>query len=133
MNLQVGIDPTGGNNPWSPNIIWSAPAESFDKFTQFVVEAVAQNNVVSVWTKSQAEHAAATRGCVRGRGEPECGARRCQAGQGRAQASHEVDARNYDDEGDYWLERDYLDGGDDADGGGDAGSGQTGYFDAHRH
>ena len=53
MNLQVGIDPTGGNNPWSPNIVWTAPAESFDKFTQFVVEAVAQNNVVSVWTKSR--------------------------------------------------------------------------------
>jgi LysM repeat protein len=53
MNFQVGIDPTGGNNPWSPNIIWTAPAESFDKFTQFVVEAVAKNNIVSVWTKSK--------------------------------------------------------------------------------
>ena len=52
MNLQVGIDPTGGNNPWSPNIIWTAPAESFDTFTQFAVEAVAKNNVVSVWTRS---------------------------------------------------------------------------------
>jgi LysM repeat protein len=53
MNFQVGIDPTGGNNPWSPKIIWTAPAESFDKFTQFVVEAEAKNNVVSVWTKSR--------------------------------------------------------------------------------
>ena len=53
MNLQVGIDPTGGNDPWSSNIIWTAPAESFDKFTQFVVEAVAQNSIVSVWTKSK--------------------------------------------------------------------------------
>lgn len=53
MNLQVGIDPTGGNNPWSSNIVWTAPAESFDTFTQFVVEAVAQNNIVSVWTKSR--------------------------------------------------------------------------------
>ena len=52
MNLQVGIDPTGDNNPWSPNIVWTAPAESFDKFSQFVVEAVAKNNVVSVWTRS---------------------------------------------------------------------------------
>src|SRR5512136_360113 len=52
MNLQVGIDPTGGNDPWSSNIVWTAPAESFDTFTQFVVEAVAKNNVVSVWTKS---------------------------------------------------------------------------------
>ena len=53
MNLQVGIDPTGGNNPWSSNIIWSAPAESFDKFTQFTVDAIARNNIVSVWTKSK--------------------------------------------------------------------------------
>ena len=52
MNLQVGIDPTGGNDPWSSNIIWTAPADSFDKFTQFSVEAIAKNNVVSVWTKS---------------------------------------------------------------------------------
>jgi LysM repeat protein len=55
MNLQAGIDPTGGNNPWSPNIIWSAPAESFDTFSQFTVEAVAKNNTVSVWTKSRPE------------------------------------------------------------------------------
>jgi LysM repeat protein len=53
MNFQVGIDPTGGNNPWSPNIVWTAPAESFDKFAQFVVDAVAKNNIVSVWTKSK--------------------------------------------------------------------------------
>jgi LysM repeat protein len=52
MNLQIGIDPTGGNDPWSSNIVWTAPAESFDKFSQFVVEAVAKNNVVSVWTRS---------------------------------------------------------------------------------
>ncbi len=55
MNFQVGIDPTGGNNPWSSNIIWTKPAESFDKFTQFAVEAEAKNNVVSVWTKSAPE------------------------------------------------------------------------------
>lgn len=53
MNLQVGIDPKGGNDPWSPNIIWTSPAESFDRFTQFVVEAEAKNNIVSVWTKSK--------------------------------------------------------------------------------
>ncbi len=55
MNFQVGIDPTGGNNPWSSNIIWTSPAESFDKFTQFSVEAVAKNNIVSVWTRSAPE------------------------------------------------------------------------------
>ena len=55
MNLQIGIDPTGGNDPWSSNIVWTAPAESFDKFTQFSMETVAKNNVVSVWTKSAPE------------------------------------------------------------------------------
>ncbi|NTU62265.1 MAG: LysM peptidoglycan-binding domain-containing protein [Chloroflexi bacterium] len=57
MNMQVGIDPTGGNDPWSSNIIWTSPAESFDKFTQFAVEAVAKNNIVSVWTKSRPMYA----------------------------------------------------------------------------
>ncbi|HET7377612.1 MAG TPA: LysM domain-containing protein [Anaerolineae bacterium] len=52
MGMQVGIDPYGGNNPWSSNIIWAPVQESFDHFSQFTVEAVAQNSVVSVWTKS---------------------------------------------------------------------------------
>ncbi len=57
MGMQVGIDPTGGNNPWSSNIVWSPVQESYDKFSQFVVEAVAKNNVVSVWTRSHPTYA----------------------------------------------------------------------------
>jgi LysM repeat protein len=53
MGMQVGIDPYGGNNPWSANIIWAPVQESFDKFSLFAVEAVARNKVVSVWTKSR--------------------------------------------------------------------------------
>ncbi len=53
MGMKVGIDPYGGNNPWSSNIIWSPVQESFDHFSQFSVEAVAQSNIVSVWTRSQ--------------------------------------------------------------------------------
>jgi LysM repeat protein len=53
MGMKVGIDPYGGNNPWSPNIVWSPVQESFDHFSPFSVEAVAQNSVVSVWTRSQ--------------------------------------------------------------------------------
>jgi LysM repeat protein len=53
MGMQVGIDPYGGNNPWSANIIWAPVQESFDHFSQFIVEAVARNSVVSVWTKSR--------------------------------------------------------------------------------
>ena len=57
MGMQVGIDPTGGNNPWSSNIVWSPVQESYDKFSQFAVEAVAKNNVVSVWTRSHPVYA----------------------------------------------------------------------------
>jgi LysM repeat protein len=57
MGMQAGIDPTGGNDPWSPNIVWSPVQESYDKFSQFVVEAVAKNNVVSVWTRSRPVYA----------------------------------------------------------------------------
>jgi LysM repeat protein len=53
MGMKVGIDPYGGNNPWSPNIVWSPVQESFDQFSLFSVEAVARNSVVSVWTRSQ--------------------------------------------------------------------------------
>lgn len=53
MGMQVGIDPYGGNNPWSPAIVWSPVQESWDVFSQFSVEAVAQGNLVSVWTRSR--------------------------------------------------------------------------------
>ena len=53
MGMKVGIDPYGGNDPWSPNIVWSPVQESFDRFSLFSVEAVAQNSIVSVWTRSQ--------------------------------------------------------------------------------
>ncbi len=53
MGMQVGIDPYGGNDPWSPNIIWAPVQESFDHFSQFTVEAIAKNTIVSVWTKSR--------------------------------------------------------------------------------
>ena len=59
MGMQVGIDPYGGNNPWSPSIVWSPVQESWDKFSQFTVEAVAQGNLVSVWTRSQPTYAIA--------------------------------------------------------------------------
>ena len=57
MGMRVGIDPFGGNNPWSPNIVWSPVQESWDVFSQFTVEAVAKNGLVSVWTRSQPVYA----------------------------------------------------------------------------
>jgi hypothetical protein len=55
MHLKVGIDPTGGTNPFSTNIVWSGEGDSFDHFTQFSVEATAQSDVVTVFTHSRAE------------------------------------------------------------------------------
>ena len=57
MGLRVGIDPFGGNDPWSPNIVWSPVQESWDVFSQFTVEAVAKNSLISVWTRSQPVYA----------------------------------------------------------------------------
>jgi LysM repeat protein len=57
MGMQIGIDPYGSNNPWSPSIVWSPVKESWDTFSQFTVEAVAQGSMVSVWTRSQPTYA----------------------------------------------------------------------------
>ena len=53
MNLRVGIDPFGGANPFSPNIVWSKAGDSYDAFGQFTVEAVAAGNAVTVFTYSR--------------------------------------------------------------------------------
>lgn len=53
MNLKVGIDPFGGTDPFSPNIVWSAPGDSYDTFAQFTVQATAAANAVTVFTYSQ--------------------------------------------------------------------------------
>lgn len=53
MNLKVGIDPYGGTDPFSPNIVWSKAGDSYDVYGQFSVEAVAQKNAVTVFTYSR--------------------------------------------------------------------------------
>ncbi len=52
MGLRVGLDPFGGNNPWSGAIVWSPVKEAFDHWELFVVEAVAQSDRVTVFTRS---------------------------------------------------------------------------------
>ena len=56
MHLRVGIDPTGGTDPWSKDIVWSDEHESYDQFTLFEVQAVAQSNKVTVFTHSRPEN-----------------------------------------------------------------------------
>ena len=53
MGLKVGIDPYGGVNPWSPSIVWSDVTEAFDQWELFTVEAVAQSDRVTVFTRSR--------------------------------------------------------------------------------
>lgn len=53
--LRVGIDPTGGTNPFSSSIVWSSYANPLDAYMQQVVEAVAQSDkaTVFVWSAPQ--------------------------------------------------------------------------------
>ncbi len=53
MGLRVGIDPFGGNDPWSGNIVWSPVKEAFDHWELFTVEAVAQSDRLTVFTRSR--------------------------------------------------------------------------------
>ncbi|MBN1920027.1 MAG: LysM peptidoglycan-binding domain-containing protein [Anaerolineae bacterium] len=55
MHTKVGIDPTGGTNPWSPTVIWSPEKDAFDVYTLFTVEATAQAGTVTVFTYSRAD------------------------------------------------------------------------------
>ena len=55
MHLKVGIDPTGGEDPFSPNIVWSPEQSAWDVYTLFQVEAVASGSSVTVFTHSRAD------------------------------------------------------------------------------
>lgn len=56
MHMKVGIDPTGGTDPWSKDIIWSTEKDAYDKFERFEVQAVARSNKVTVFTHSRPEN-----------------------------------------------------------------------------
>lgn len=55
MHLRVGIDPAGGTDPASANVVWSPEGNSFDQWAQFTVRATAQSDAVTVFTHSRAE------------------------------------------------------------------------------
>jgi len=56
MHMKVGIDPTGGTDPWSPDIVWSTEKDSYDVFGRYDVQAVARSNKVTVFTHTQPEY-----------------------------------------------------------------------------
>ena len=55
MHMRVGIDPHGGTNVFSPDVVWSGEMDSFDHWTQYAVEAVAQSSSVTGFTHSRPE------------------------------------------------------------------------------
>ncbi len=50
--LRVGIDPAGGTDPFSDNIVWSKPFYIYDKFGQVSVNTKATGNAVTVFLRS---------------------------------------------------------------------------------
>ena len=52
MGMRVGIDPFGGTNAFSPNVIWTAPADIFDTWGLYMIEATARAGTVTVFTRS---------------------------------------------------------------------------------
>jgi hypothetical protein len=55
MHLQVGIDPSGGIDPWSQQVVWSSEGEAFDQWQQFRVEAISETGLATVFVRSRAE------------------------------------------------------------------------------
>ncbi|MEA3309698.1 MAG: LysM peptidoglycan-binding domain-containing protein [Chloroflexota bacterium] len=55
MHTKVGIDPTGGTNPWAATVVWSQEVETHDVWTAFWVEATAQAETVTVFTYSRVD------------------------------------------------------------------------------
>ena len=56
INMRIGIDPTGGTDPNSANIVWSGLVQPFDAYQQISIQAQAQGDRVTVFTYSQAAY-----------------------------------------------------------------------------
>jgi hypothetical protein len=52
MHMRVGIDPTGGTDPFSGNIVWSGEQNPLDAWQQFSIEATAAGDKVTVYVWS---------------------------------------------------------------------------------
>ena len=50
MSLRLGLDPTGGDNPDGPSVVWSS-AEAPSSFTQFSVSAPAQGGTATIFLR----------------------------------------------------------------------------------
>jgi hypothetical protein len=52
VNVQIGIDPTGGLDPSSPLIVWSAPVQPLGHWATLRVVSEAQANVITAFLRS---------------------------------------------------------------------------------
>ncbi len=50
--MQVGIDPSGGTDGTSANIVWSAPTIQYDAYNEYAVTASVTNSTITVWVRS---------------------------------------------------------------------------------
>ena len=50
--LRVGIDPTGGTDASSANVVWSRDEEFYDEYRELSVTATSQGNAVTVFVRS---------------------------------------------------------------------------------
>lgn len=55
MHTKIGIDPTGGTDPWAAKVVWSPEIDAYDAWTYFQVEAVAEYITVTVFTYTWAD------------------------------------------------------------------------------
>ncbi|MBN1887633.1 MAG: hypothetical protein JW850_06570 [Thermoflexales bacterium] len=55
MHLKIGLDPTGGTDPFSTNIMWSEEKWAFDQWVQYSVQSTALSDTVTVFTHSRPE------------------------------------------------------------------------------
>lgn len=54
VTVEVGIDPTGGEDPESDAIIWSEPAEACDAYNQYSISAAPADESVTVFVRTDA-------------------------------------------------------------------------------
>jgi LysM repeat protein len=52
MGMRIGIDPFGGTDAFSPNVIWTPANDVFDRYGLYVIEATARSSTVTVFTRS---------------------------------------------------------------------------------
>ncbi len=52
ISFQVGVDPNGGTDPTSSSIVWSTAETTYDKYTQYSVNASAAGSSVTAFVRS---------------------------------------------------------------------------------